>query len=72
VYLAHGFRDLQLSDFDHLSARDLLPVLSTLRHNEFFEGVVEKDGKMVRSLGGWQSHAQAFASSVVHCKQHEE
>ena len=48
VYLAHGFRDLKLADFDHLSTREVLPVLSTLRHNQFFEGLVERDSKMVR------------------------
>ena len=28
------------------NCRDILPVLSTLRHNEFFEGVVDRSGKM--------------------------
>ena len=27
-------------------SRDILPVMSTLRHNEFFEGVIDRSGKM--------------------------
>ena len=26
--------------------RDILPVMSTLRHNEFFEGIIDKSGRM--------------------------
>lgn len=30
----------------HCSCRDFLPVISSLRHNNFFEGIIDRDGKL--------------------------
>jgi hypothetical protein len=45
VYLPHGFRDLKLHDFNHLATKDARPIVSALRHSEFFEGIIEKDNR---------------------------
>ncbi|XP_019855654.1 PREDICTED: F-actin-uncapping protein LRRC16A-like [Amphimedon queenslandica] len=37
AYWTHGFRELNLRDFEHFSIRDLLPLVATLRHNNYFD-----------------------------------
>lgn len=37
IYLAHDARELCLRDFEHLDARDLVPIVSALEHNSWFD-----------------------------------
>ena len=36
--------------------RDLLPVLSTLRHNEFFEGIIVRNDRLVSTCSTYTIH----------------
>ncbi|XP_053606598.1 F-actin-uncapping protein LRRC16A isoform X2 [Plodia interpunctella] len=53
IYLAHDIRMLHLKDFDHLDQRDLIPLIMSLQHNTWFNGVC---GDGVRATGeAWES-----------------
>lgn len=52
IYLSHDARELCLRDFEHLEPRDLVPIVSALEHNLWFEclrvgGVGGQDRKSV-------------------------
>eukprot|EP00118_Oscarella_pearsei_P008696 m.46127 g.46127 ORF g.46127 m.46127 type:complete len:1476 (+) comp33670_c0_seq3:36-4463(+) len=36
IYHSHGTKQLALQDFDHLDARDLVPIIASLAHNSWF------------------------------------
>lgn len=58
IYLAHDIRLLHLKDFDHLDQRDLIPLLVTLQHNTWFEGL---DASGVRVTGeAWEALARVI------------
>ena len=46
IYLSHGFRVLKLNDFEQHNQRLLLPLVSALGHNVYFEGVQNKDNEL--------------------------
>ncbi|KAH9494586.1 F-actin-uncapping protein LRRC16A [Bulinus truncatus] len=37
IYLSHDCRELRLQDFDHLSGKDLVPIIGALEHNTWFK-----------------------------------
>lgn len=39
IYLSHDARELCLRDFEHLDPRDLVPIVSALEHNTWFESL---------------------------------
>ncbi|KAJ1529208.1 hypothetical protein ONE63_006012 [Megalurothrips usitatus] len=39
IYLSHDSRELSLKDFDHLDAKDLVPIISALEYNTWFTKV---------------------------------
>lgn len=36
IYLSHDTRELNLTDFDHLDQKDLVPIISALEYNTWF------------------------------------
>ncbi|CAI8056021.1 F-actin-uncapping protein LRRC16A [Geodia barretti] len=69
VYLTHGFRDLKLHDFNHLAPKEIRPIVSALRHSEFFEGIIEKDNRtdvdLLEEIGYVLNGSRALRTMVL-------
>jgi Ran GTPase-activating protein (RanGAP) involved in mRNA processing and transport len=50
IYLSHGFRVLKLNDFEQQNQKQLLPLVSSLEHNEYFEGIEQKENELSPDL----------------------
>ncbi|XP_021349119.1 F-actin-uncapping protein LRRC16A-like isoform X3 [Mizuhopecten yessoensis] len=46
IYLSQDSRELRLRDFDHLEARDLVPIIGALEHNTWFTKLDANDVKL--------------------------
>lgn len=46
IYLSQDSKELSLNDFDHLEAKDLIPILSALMYNSWFKKLTAKDIKL--------------------------
>ncbi|XP_071823456.1 uncharacterized protein [Apostichopus japonicus] len=51
IYLSQDSTELCLNDFDHLEAKDLVPILSSLMYNTWFKKVTVKDIRLCRGKG---------------------
>ena len=46
AYFSRGRKMLSLSDFSHLPAKDLLPVIAAMEYNQYFLGLSLVDTKL--------------------------
>ncbi|CAL1543968.1 unnamed protein product [Lymnaea stagnalis] len=46
IYLSHDCRELRLQDFDHLSGKDLIPIIGALEHNSWFKRINASNVKL--------------------------
>nr|CAB3263513.1 leucine-rich repeat-containing protein 16A-like [Phallusia mammillata] len=46
IYLSQNCRELSLKDFDLPDARDIIPIVSVLNYNKWFEGLIVRNTKL--------------------------
>ncbi len=47
-----------------MCCRELLPLISSLRHNDFFEGIIDRDGKLAAEVLEELCHAMNSSPSI--------